>query len=84
MSNTDETISMRPPCPVCCAPPADDREPGPSHHRGSCSRCGRSVAVNTRVNASILDAGIEPVPVCASCWSRADQAIVLEYRYIIR
>jgi len=84
MSNTDETISIRPPLPVCCALLAVGRQPGPSHHRGSCSRCGRDVSVNTRVNTSMLYVGIEVRLVCVDCWTGADQAIVLSYRDLIR
>lgn len=84
MSNTNEPISIHPPLPVCCALMIGGRPPGPSHHRGSCSRCGRDVSVNTRVNTSTLDVGIESVPVCVDCWTGADQAIVLSYRDVMK
>ena len=87
MSNTDETISIRPPLPVCCALLYTHRQPGPSHHLGSCSRCGRDVSVNTRMNTSMLDDGIEvrlPRLVCVDCWTGADQAIVLSYRDVTK
>ncbi len=84
MSNKDDTISIRPPLPVCCALLAVGRQPGPSHHRATCSRCGRDVSVNTRVNTSMLDAGIDVRLVCVDCWTGADQAIVLSYRDLRR
>ncbi len=84
MSHTDETISIRLPFPACCALLVADRRPGPSHHPGCCSRCGRDVSVNTRVNKSMLDAGIEVRLVCVDCWTGADQAIVLSYRDMMK
>ena len=83
MGYTDETISIRQPLPVVCGL-LDGRQPGPSYHRAACSRCGRDVSVNTRINTSILDAGIEVLLVCLDCWTGADQAIVLTHRKILK
>ena len=69
---------------MCCALLAVGRQPGPSHHRATCSRCCRDVSVNTRVNTRALDAGIEVLLVCVDCWTGTDQAIVLSYRDMIK
>ena len=84
MSNTNETISIRPPMPVCCALLYAGRIPGPSHSLGSCSRCAHDVSVNTRITTRALDAGIEVLLVCVDCWTGADQAIALSYRDVMK
>ena len=83
MSNKDETISIRQPLPVCCPLLAVGRQPGRAI-TADMLRCGRDVSVNTRVNTSMLDAGIDVPLVCVDCWTGADQAIVLSYRDLIK
>jgi hypothetical protein len=36
------------------------------------------------MNTSMIDAGIEVRLVCVDCWTGADQAIVLSYRYVMK
>jgi hypothetical protein len=40
----------------------------------------RDVSVNTRVNTSMYDAGIEVRLVCVDCWTGADRAIISRHR----
>ena len=80
MSHTDDTLQIRPPLPVVCGILDVSRQPGPSYHRATCSRCGRDVSINTRVEASMLEAELARELVCLMCWSSADQTIVRSYR----
>jgi hypothetical protein len=75
---SDETLTIRPPLPVVCGLADGARSPG--SHAGTCSRCGRRVSVNTRVDSMLIQAGIVRVLVCLHCWSCEDQAIVRTYR----
>ena len=67
MSNTDETISIRPPLPACCAcwPPAGGRARAITDRLAQGLR--HDISVNTRMNKSMLDAGIEVRLVCVDC-----------------
>jgi hypothetical protein len=64
--------------PLCCN--LADTPIGPGYRLGDCQRCGRAVAVNSRVADGIQDAGLLVAVVCLGCWGLTDQIVLRAYR----
>ena len=64
--------------PLCCN--LADTPIGAGYRLGHCRRCGRAVAVPSRVADGMQDTGLDVVLLCLGCWSVTDQAALRCYR----